>query len=93
MPQKIKGPTADSAPKAPAKPREMTTEQRQQQHGRRLAVEHRRLKVAFADAYVELIGIREENGRLNELLQEAQRVIREMSEKLPKGKPKAAAKS
>ena len=79
MLRKPKTPTSDS-PNTP-------TEAQRQQASRRLAVDHRRLKIAFADAYVELIGLREENGRLSELLQEAQRVIREMGAKLLKDNP------
>ncbi|KKN03910.1 hypothetical protein LCGC14_1102890 [marine sediment metagenome] len=60
-----------------------------QQRGRRLAVEHRRLKVAFADTYVELMGVREQNDRLNGIIQEQQRVMHELHEKLPKDEPEA----
>lgn len=56
---------------------------------RRRAAEHHQLKVAFADIYVERIGLREQNTRLNEIIQEQQRVMRELSEKLPKDEPNA----
>lgn len=61
--------------------------------GRRLMVAHRRLKISFADAYVENTELREEIARLNEVMQEQQRVIREMSAKLPKDKPAPEPKS
>lgn len=85
MPRKPKTPTPDPAE---AVSNALTDAQREMA-GRRLMAEHRRLKVAFADTYVELIGLREESTRLNEIIQEQQRVIREMSAKLPKDKPKA----
>ena len=62
MPRKTKTQTPDTP--------DGSTDAQRQQAMRRLAVEHRCLKVAFADAYVELIGIREENTRLNEIIQE-----------------------
>ncbi len=94
MPRKPKTSTPDSVEETPDVP-QTPTDAQLQQAGRRLNVEHRRLKIAFADAYVELMGIREENARLSALLQESQRVIREMSAKLPKEEPKkgTAAKS
>lgn len=93
MLRKSKTPTPD-APDAP-------TEAQMQQAGRRLTAAHRRLKISFADAYVENTELREEIARLNEVMREQQRVMREMSAKLPKDKPepkatprkKAAAKS
>jgi len=81
MPRKPKTQTPDAP--------DVQTEVQRQQIGRRLAIEHRRLKVAFADTYVELVGVREQNDRLNEIIQEQQRVIREISEKLPKDEPEA----
>ena len=85
MPRKPKTQTPDAP--------DVQTEVQRQQIGRRLAIEHRRLKVAFADTYVELVGVREQNDRLNEIIQEQQRVIREISEKLPKDEPEATTKS
>ncbi|KKL18701.1 hypothetical protein LCGC14_2472890 [marine sediment metagenome] len=81
MPRKPKTQTPDAPDVQNAAQRQQTV--------RRLAVEHRRLKVAFADTYVELVGVREQNDRLNEIIQEQQRVIREISEKLPKDEPEA----
>lgn len=90
MPRKPKDTTANLGQEAAKAPHALTDAQLQQA-GRRLAVEHRRLKIAFADTYVEIMGLREENGRLNEVIQEQQRVLRELSAKLPKDEPKKAA--
>ncbi len=84
MAKKPKTPMSETVPTVPI-------DAQQQQAGRRLNAEHRRLKIAFADAYVELMGFREENARLNAILAEQQRVMREMSAKLPKDKPKKDA--
>ncbi len=81
MPRKPKTQTPDAP--------DVQTEVQRQQIGRRLAIEHRRLKVAFADIYVELVGVREESARLNDIIQEQQRVMQELSEKLPEDKPKS----
>lgn len=64
-------------------------EAQRQQAGRRLHADHQRLKIAFADAYVEMEKLRDNNTRLNEIIQEQQRVMHELSEKLPKDKPEA----
>ncbi len=95
MPRKPKDTKADPEPEAVGRNQRVLDGAQLQQAGRRLAVEHRRLKIAFADSYVELMGLREENGRLNEVIQEQQRVLRELSAKLPKDEPKkkATAKS
>jgi hypothetical protein len=83
MPRKPETPTPDSV--------EETTDVQHQQRGRHLMVAHRRLKIAFADIYVAMEELREENARLNEIIQEQQRVMGEMSAKLPTDEPKKAA--
>lgn len=96
MPRKPKTPTPDSEPAAEEPPAEEVpdapegpTEVQLQQAGRRLHADHQRLKIAFADAYVEITTLREQNARLNEIIQEQQRVVREMEAKLSKDKPKS----
>lgn len=90
MPRTPTTPKPEPAPEVPVDvtaESQAVTDAKVAQAGRRLQIEHRRLKLAFADLYVELIGVREENVRVNVLLQESQRVIGEVSKRLPKDEP------